>query len=170
MDSERGESRRLNFNRRMYFMRSLGLFVGGICVGAVLLEHGRGAGFWVGLVIHVLLWPTLAYVLAARSRNPVATEYRNLLVDSIAGGFWIAVMAFDTLPSVLLAVMLTMDKVIVGGHRFSLKAFGLMLLTAAMTSAAQPSTAIDGCRRCCQALATIRPRARVGNTLRVSAG
>ena len=136
MDSERGESRRLNFNRRMYFMRSLGLFVGGICVGAVLLEHGRGAGFWVGLVIHVLLWPTLAYVLAARSRNPVATEYRNLLVDSIAGGFWIAVMAFDTLPSVLLAVMLTMDKVIVGGHRFSLKAFGLMLLTAAMTSAA----------------------------------
>lgn len=117
-------------------MRSLGLAVGAICVGAVLYEHGRGTGFWVALAVHVLLWPTLAYVLAARSRNPLATEYRNLLGDSAAGGFWIAVMAFDTLPSVLLAVMLTMDKVIVGGRLFGVKAFALMLLASLATSAA----------------------------------
>ena len=120
----------------MYYMRSLGLAVGSICVGAVLLEHGRGAGFWVVLASNVLLWPTLAYALAWRSKDPVATEYRSLLFDSIAGGFWIAVMAFDTLPSVLLAVMLTMDKVIVGGRLFGLKAFALMLLAGLVTSAA----------------------------------
>ena len=136
MDSHRGQPRRLNFSRRMYFMRSLGLAVGSICVGAVLYEQGRGAGFWVALALHVLLWPTLAYVLAARSKNPYAAEYRNLLGDSAVGGFWIAVMAFDTLPSVLLAVMLTMDKVIVGGHRFSIRAFALMVLVCLLTSAA----------------------------------
>ena len=128
MDSDRGAPRRLNFSKRMYFMRSLGLAVGAVCVGMVLYEHGRGVGFWGALALHVLLWPTLAYVLAVRSRNPVAAEYRNLLVDSIAGGFWIAVMAFDTLPSLLLGVMLTMDKVIVGGRLFGVKAFALMLL------------------------------------------
>ena len=117
-------------------MRSLGLAVGAICVGAVLYEHGHGMGFWLALAMHALAWPTLAYVLAWRSKDPVATEYRSLLFDSMAGGFWIAVMAFDTLPSVLLAVMLTMDKVIVGGRLFGLRAFALMLLACLATSAA----------------------------------
>jgi diguanylate cyclase len=91
----------------------------------------------VALLAYALLWPTLAYALIRRSKAPAAAlEYRILLGDSVAGGFWIAVMAFDTLPSVLLAVMLTMDKVIVGGQRFALKAFALMLLACLATSAA----------------------------------
>ena len=56
-----------------------------------------------------------------RSRDPVRAEYRNLFVDSALVGFWIAAMAFDTLPSVVLAIILAMNQIIVGGRRFGAK-------------------------------------------------
>ena len=56
--------------------------------------------------------------------RPDKAEYRNLMSMPRSAAFWIAAMAFDTLPSVLLAVMLTMDKVIVGGRRFGAKTTG----------------------------------------------
>jgi diguanylate cyclase len=50
-----------------------------------------------------------------RSADPRRAELRNLMVDSALGGVWIAVMQFNLLPSVLLATMLSVDKVSVGG-------------------------------------------------------
>jgi diguanylate cyclase len=135
MDSESRRLRRLNFSKRMRPMRTIGLGVGSLCVGAVLHEHAMGTAWWVLLVCHVLVWPQLAYLFARRSHDPVKTEYRNLVVDAMAGGLWIAVMAFDTLPSVLLAVMLTMDKVIVGGRGFSARTFAAMAATCLVVSA-----------------------------------
>lgn len=136
MDSDRGQARRLNFGGRLYPMRIIGLGVGALSVAAVLHEHHAAAWLWVVLAFDGLLWPHLAYLIMLRSRDPVRTELRNLLVDAAFGGFWIAAMAFDTLPSVLLAVMLTMDKVIVGGRRFGLKNLGLMAIACFITSAA----------------------------------
>ena len=135
MDSDRGQARRLNFGKRMYPMRIIGLAVGGLCVGAVLYEHAVAPGWWALLAFNCLAWPHLAYLLMLRARDPVKAEYRNLVVDTMAGGLWIAAMAFDTLPSVLLAVMLTMDKVIVGGRRFGAKNFAAMVLTCLVVSA-----------------------------------
>ena len=135
MDSESRRLRRLNFSKRMRPMRTIGLGVGSLCVGAVLHEHAMGTAWWVLLVCHVLVWPQLAYLFARRSHDPIRTEYRNLVVDAMAGGLWIAVMAFDTLPSVLLAVMLTMDKVIVGGRGFSARTFAAMAATCLVVSA-----------------------------------
>lgn len=136
MDSDRGQPRRLNFGRRMYPMRIVGLAMGGICVAAVLHEHRVLPWFWALLAFNALLWPHLAHAITRRAREPIRAEYRNLMVDAAFGGFWIAVMAFDTLPSVLLAVMLTMDKVIVGGRRFGAKNFALLAGTCLATSAA----------------------------------
>jgi diguanylate cyclase len=135
MDSDRGEARRINFGKRIYPMRITGLAVGVLCVAAVMHQHGAAPWLWAVLAFDVLIWPHLAYAHVLRSREPIKAEYRNLMTDAAFGGFWIAVMAFDTLPSVLLAVMLTMDKVIVGGRRFGAKNLALMALTCLVTSA-----------------------------------
>lgn len=135
MDSDRSESRRTSFGRRLYPMRVIGMCVGVPCVAAVMHEHGAAPWLWGVLAFDSVLWPHLAYVHVLRSRDPIKAEYRNLMTDAAFGGFWIAVMAFDTLPSVLLAVMLTMDKVIVGGGRFGAKNLALMALACLATSA-----------------------------------
>ncbi|MEO6104351.1 MAG: diguanylate cyclase [Pseudoxanthomonas sp.] len=135
MYSEPSQVRRVNFGKRMYPMRFTGMLVGQFCVGAVLYEHGTDLGWWAVLAFNWFAWPHVAYLLMLRARDPVRAEYRNLTVDSMLGGMWIAVMAFDTLPSVLVAVMLVMDKVIVGGRYFSAKTFAALALTCLTVSA-----------------------------------
>ena len=135
MDSERGELRRLNFSKRMHPLRAAGFALGALCVGSVLLEHDSPRWLWVVLALSGLLWAHLAYALVLRSRDPVRTEYRNLFVDSALVGFWIAAMAFDTLPSVLLAIILTMNQIIVGGRLFGAKTLASMALACLLTSA-----------------------------------
>ncbi|MEH6421638.1 diguanylate cyclase [Pseudomonas sp. CGJS7] len=111
-------SEHLRFVGRIYRMRSLGLGVGFFAVAGVLYEDGAAFWVWAILFFNAYLWPTLAYLLASRSRDPEYAEYRNLVIDSAAGGVWIAVMHFDVVPSALLAVMLSADKIGVGGWRF----------------------------------------------------
>lgn len=108
----------LRFVGRIYRMRTLGLGAGCVAVGGVLYQNEAGWPWWVVLAINGYIWPSIAYLVARRSRDPLAAERRNLLVDSMAGGMWIAVMQMNLLPSVLLAVMLSADKVGVGGWRF----------------------------------------------------
>jgi diguanylate cyclase len=116
--SETADNEHLKFVARIFRMRALGLGAGCIAVGGVLYQQQVFWPWWVVLVIDGCVWPFLAYVLARRSRNPAEAERRNLMVDSMAGGMWIAVMQLNLLPSVLLAVMLSADKVGVGGWRF----------------------------------------------------
>lgn len=135
MDSDRSERRRLNFSKRMHPLRAAGFALGAVCVGAVLLEHQSPRWLWALLALCGLLWAHLAYALALRSRDPLRAEYRNLFVDSALVGFWIAAMAFDTLPSVLLAIILTMNQIIVGGRRFGAKTLASMAVACLLTSA-----------------------------------
>ncbi|SOD55248.1 diguanylate cyclase [Pseudoxanthomonas wuyuanensis] len=114
----------------------LGLGLGILCVGAVLYERDAGAAVWAVLLANGLLWPHLAFLLVRHSAEPTKAEYRNLTFDAAMGGFWIAAMHFNALPSVLLAVMLTMDKVIIGGWRFGLRTFSALLLTCIAAGAA----------------------------------
>ncbi len=121
---------------RTYRMRTLGLGLGMLCVAAVLVEHREGPDLWGLLLFNGLVWPHLAYWLVSRSLHPVEDEFRNLTFDAAMGGFWIAAMHFDALPSLLLMVMLTMDKIIIGGPRFGARTFGAMVLTCLASSAA----------------------------------
>lgn len=111
----------LRFVGRIYRMRSLGLGFGFFAVGGVLYEHGASWWAWAALFANGYLWPPAAYLLASRSGDPEHAEYRNLMIDSIMGGVWIAAMQFNVVPSALLAVMLSADKIGVGGWRFVLR-------------------------------------------------
>ena len=54
---------------------------------------------------------------------------RSLLVDSALGGFWIAVMQFNVLPSVAISVMVICDKIVAGGRVLTIR--GLIVQVAA---------------------------------------
>jgi diguanylate cyclase len=121
MPSETGKApysdEHLRFVARIFRMRLLGLGGGCVAVGGVLYEQHAAWYWWALLVFDGYVWPFLARWLACHSRDPLGAERRNLLLDSMAGGLWIAVMQLNLLVSVLLAVMLSADKVGVGGWR-----------------------------------------------------
>jgi diguanylate cyclase len=121
----------LRFARRMYLPRAAGLAFGCFAIGSVLYEQRAPGLLWGLLVLNGALWPHLAYLLAARSRDPREAELRNLTFDSACGGAWIAAMYFNLLPSVMLAVMLSMDKVSVGGTRLLARTATAMILAGA---------------------------------------
>ena len=128
--------RELRFIRRVHRLRTLGLGLGFLCVASVLRLQDAPLAWWVLLLANGFAWPHLAWLLAARSADPRRTELRNLMADSVLGGIWIAVMQFNLLPSVLLATMLAVDKLSVGGPRFLLRTSALLLAACALTSAA----------------------------------
>jgi diguanylate cyclase len=109
------------FVRRMYVPRTVGLGLGAVAIGVVLHANAAHPALWAALALSTLAWPHLAFLLGRRSQDPYRTELRSLTFDSALGGAWIAVMQFNLLPSMLLVVMLSMDKVAVGGVRLLLR-------------------------------------------------
>jgi signal transduction histidine kinase len=106
-DHERG----LRLPRQVYRLRILGLGVGSIAVAAVFQERHAPALTWAILIFHGLIWPHVAFLAAKRSADPHRIERASLTIDSAFGGFWIALMHFNLLPSVLIAAMMSMDKI-----------------------------------------------------------
>jgi diguanylate cyclase len=121
----------LGLVRRVYMPRMVGLALGGLGVGAALHQRELLQQLWPLLAFNALLWPHLAYRRALRALRPRSAEHLNLLLDAFGGGFWLPAMGFDLLPSVLIATMLSMDNIAVGG----LGLFGRGLLAMALGTA-----------------------------------
>ncbi|MCG6875792.1 MAG: diguanylate cyclase [Betaproteobacteria bacterium] len=119
--------------KRLYGPRVLALGLGAVCAAAVLYENRSPLAMWIALFVNCFVWPHIAYWRAVRSRDPYGAEVMNLLADSTAGGVWIALMAFNLLPSVMLVAMMSMDKISVGGARLLVRGVGLMIAGCAMT-------------------------------------
>ncbi|MBX3622755.1 MAG: diguanylate cyclase [Rhizobacter sp.] len=116
--------------QRMRMPRTLGLALGGLCVAGGLAQHGAPAWVWALLLVNALVWPQLAHALSSRSATPVQAEEHNLLADAALGGFWVAAMGFNLLPSVLIVAMLWMNNLAVGGRR--LFTLGVLAQAAAL--------------------------------------
>lgn len=117
-DAARRREYGLRFVSRMYRPRIVGLALGGVAIATVLWTNGAHPAVWLALGLSSLVWPHIAYGLGLGSNNPYVTELRSLTIDSALGGAFIALMKFNLLPSVLLVVMLSMDKLAVGGGKF----------------------------------------------------
>lgn len=104
--------------RRMHVARTIGLALGAVAIAAVLYENGAPPLAWGALAANALAWPHFASLVAGSAASPRPAELRNLMIDSACGGAWIVAMNFNLLPSALLAVTLSMDKLIVDGPRF----------------------------------------------------
>lgn len=120
-----GERRGVQFARRLYPPRTLGASLGFFCIAAVLWRLETPAWQWALLLFHGFLWPHVAFQLARRSEQPYRAEFRNLMVDSLLGGFWLPLIQFSLVPSALIVVMLGLDNIATGGLRLLLR--GLLL-------------------------------------------
>ncbi|APC14767.1 diguanylate cyclase AdrA [Pseudomonas frederiksbergensis] len=118
----------LSLARRLYTSRILGLALGLICVGAAIIPLNPPRWLLALMVFNGLIWPHLAYQWARRSHTPYHAEHRNLLIDSFMGGFWVAAMQFNPLPSTATLSMMAMNNVAIGGSRFLLAGFVAQLL------------------------------------------
>ncbi|MFJ4156069.1 diguanylate cyclase [Pseudomonas sp. NPDC089752] len=115
MDNRSGKG--LSFVKRIYLPRIIGLGIGLLSVAAAVAPLSPPIWIWCALLFNGLLWPHLAYQWAKRSTAPFQAEQRNLLLDSLMGGFWTAAMHFNPLPTVTVLSMMTMNNVAAGGRR-----------------------------------------------------
>jgi len=116
------------FVKRMFLMRILGTFLCFIPILTVLIEQQRSEWLMLLLALNAFVWPTVAWQHASRSSTPLVTEHHNLVVDAAAGGFWIAMMAVNPLPSVVIATILLADRLSAGGFVLMRKAAVAMLV------------------------------------------
>jgi len=107
----------LSFARRLHLPRSVGLGMGFFTVAAALYPSHPPTWVWVLMVLHAYVWPHLAYLLARYSDKPYQAERRNLVYDSVAGGFWAGAMGLNPLPAVAALSMLAMNNIAAGGPR-----------------------------------------------------
>jgi len=131
MDNRRGKG--LSFVKRIYLPRIIGLGIGLLSVAAALAPLSPPTWAWLLLLFNGLLWPHVAYQWARRSAAPYKAEHRNMLLDSLMGGFWTVAMQFNPLPTVTVLSMMTMNNVAAGGKR--LVAQGILAQLAGMSLA-----------------------------------
>ncbi|WP_368543236.1 diguanylate cyclase [Enterobacter soli] len=117
----------------MYLMRILGTFLCFIPILSVLIEHQRSVWLMLLLAANAFVWPTFAWLRARRAPVPLATEHQNLVIDAGAGGFWIAMMAVNPLPSVVIASILLADRLAAGGYVLMRKAAVTLLVVFLIT-------------------------------------
>ncbi|WP_111979086.1 diguanylate cyclase [Algibacillus agarilyticus] len=114
------------FIRRLYGPRIVGCGLGAIAVAAVFDTLGVPWYWWLLLFIHGFVWPHFAYFRARNSFTPYDAELNNLLIDSFLCAFWIPVMQFNLLPSVLIVAWMCFDNLAAAGVKFALR--GLVAL------------------------------------------
>jgi len=101
----------LRLSRQVYRLRMLGLTVGGVAVATVFVDQHASIHVWMVLAFNCILWPQIAWAVAQSSADPHRWERTALTIDSAFGGFWVALMHFNLLPSVLIVAMMSMDKI-----------------------------------------------------------
>jgi diguanylate cyclase len=123
------------FVRYTCAMRLLGTATSTMGVAASLHAHGASPAWWPLLVFTGLGWPWLAWRISRNSSAPVTAEFRNLVIDAGVAGFWIAIMRFDLLPSVLLASVMAMDRTVAGGWPLARRSMAVMAAVCLVTAA-----------------------------------
>lgn len=129
--SQAVREREIAFVERMHLMRMLGMGLGALPIASVLIAIEASWPLWALLALNALAWPQFAWWRARRSLDPRDAEFTNLLIDSAMGGAWIAVMQFSLLPSALLLMVLSIDKLSIAGWRFLARSW-LALATACL--------------------------------------
>ena len=115
-------------SRVIYPYRVVGMALGGLAACAALYELDTSRASWIYIAFVCLVWPHLAYWLAAHSADPIRTEMRNLLIDSAITGSMVSMMHFNLLPSTLLIALTTVDKLSSGFRRLWLHSLPALIL------------------------------------------
>ncbi len=123
---------RQHIHHRIYPLRAFGMALGGLSVAAVLHEQGAAWPLWLWATLTCLVWPHLAYLHARWARDHHRAETRNLLLDSVIAGAWVPLLHFCLLPSVVLVMVSTFDKLSSGIRRLWLRSLPGMVGAAVL--------------------------------------
>ena len=74
---------------------------------------------WVFLGFSGFVWPHMAFLVASRSRDSKAAEFRNLIVDNVLVGGYVALSGFSLWPSAMMFVAILSANLSVGGPAFA---------------------------------------------------
>ena len=118
---------------RLFTSRALGSALGFVCIAGAMYPLHKPAWVWALMLVNGFVWPLSAYFWARSSRVPFQTEQRNLLLDSLLGGFWVGAIQFNMLPSVTGISMMSMNNMAIGGPRFLLAGLLAQALGAAFS-------------------------------------
>ncbi|MHC1480796.1 diguanylate cyclase [Frateuria aurantia] len=112
-NAEEHRARELRFVDRVCQMRGVGTIACGIVIGSTLLAHGNpyGGVVWCVLALNALLWPVCAWQLARRSAAPLTTERRQLVLDGLFAGCWIAAVGISPVPTAVIVCALMAGRV-----------------------------------------------------------
>lgn len=104
----------------------------------IYISHLTPAGMspllWAYLIAYVGPFPYFVYWIAKRSKNQKRAELRNLLIDSFIIGTWAPLLSFSFWPSVAAMLGVHSGNVSVGGWRFAIRAFGVLVAGAVAMS------------------------------------
>jgi diguanylate cyclase len=106
----------LSFARRIYVPRAVGLGVGFFSVAAAMYPLQPANWVWVLMLLNGFAWPHIAFQLSRLCAQPYYAERRNLLYDSIFGGFWAGAIGLNPLPAVSILAMMAMNNIASGGQ------------------------------------------------------
>ncbi|WP_460134560.1 diguanylate cyclase [Pseudomonas sp. S1_E04] len=124
------EGKGLSFARRIYTPRIFGAAMCCLSVIVALQPLPMPGWVWALLLFNGVAWPHLAYQLASRAKVPYDAELRNLVLDALFSGFWVATLQFTPLTTVTLLSMVCMNNVAAGGKRLLLRGALAQLLGA----------------------------------------
>lgn len=108
-------------HKKIYPLRVFGMGLGGVLISAVLYEQQAGWTQWAFMALCCVVWPHLAYAHACWAKDPHRAEAHNLLLDSAIAGAWVPLMHYSLLPSVVLVMVTTFDKLSSGIRHLWLK-------------------------------------------------
>lgn len=111
----------LRFVASVHALRTFGWLLADGMIAMALYQQRAPVLLFVLLTLQALLWPHVARALAQQHGLPMRMERTSTLIDAASGGLWVVLMHFDLLPSALLATLLAMNCVGVGGARLLLR-------------------------------------------------
>jgi signal transduction histidine kinase len=100
-------------------LRLLSWPVIGFMIGTVLVERGAHLATWAALAAYTFLLPFAEYYTARRAAQPRRAEHRNMVLDSGLAGVWCGLMAYQPLPTAVLAAGYGMVTLSAGGLRLA---------------------------------------------------
>lgn len=110
------------FSRRTHLLRVIGFGASSIPVSAVgWEEHASLALIGFGIFV-CFAWPWLARYFAACASTPLRGQRRNLIIDSVLGGMFVAMMQFAPVPTFAAFVIFAVNSMAGGGVSGFLKA------------------------------------------------
>lgn len=107
----------LQFAERGRLPRVVGLGCVYLPIAGEMVMQPVAGGWWLLLLLWAFVWPHLAWQMAQKAPDPHMAEIYNLKVDAILAGLWMAVIGFNILPSIALAMMISINTLGHGGLR-----------------------------------------------------